>query len=57
MVKKQHANVGETGLIPGSGRSSGEEHGNPLQYFCLGNPTDRRTWRAIVHGVAESDVT
>ena len=29
------------GLIPGSGRSAGEGNGNPLQYSCLGNPTDR----------------
>ena len=45
-------------LIPGSGRSPGEGNGNPLQYFCLGNPIDRGTWRATVHGVAkESDTT
>ena len=25
-----------------------------LQYSCLGNPTDRGAWRAIVHGVAKS---
>ena len=57
MVKKLHANVGDTGLIPGSGRPPGEGHGNPLQYSCLGNPSDRRTWRAIVQEVAESDKT
>ena len=28
----------DTGLIPGSGRSPGEGHGNPLQYSCLENP-------------------
>ena len=39
---------------PGSGRSSGEGNGNPLQYTCLENPMD---WRAIVHGVTESDTT
>ena len=45
-------------LIPGSGRSPGEGNGTPLQYFCLGNPIDRGTWRATVHGVAkESDTT
>ena len=38
-------------LIPGPGRSSGEGHGNPLQYACLGNPTDGGAWRATVHGV------
>ena len=31
-------------LIPGSGRSPGEGSGNPLQYFCLGNPMDRGAW-------------
>ena len=33
--------VGDPGLIPGLGRSSGEGNGNPLQYFCLENPMDR----------------
>ena len=50
-------NAGDPGLIPGSGKSSGEDSGNPLQYSCLGNPMDRGAWRAIVHGVPESDVT
>ena len=45
--------AGDTGLTPGSGRSPGEENGNPLQYFCLKNPMDRETW-AIVHGVTKS---
>ena len=35
--------VGDLGSIPGSGRS-GEGNGNPLQYSCLENPTDRGTW-------------
>ena len=39
MVKNLPA--GDVGLIPGSGRSPGERNGNPLQYFCLGNPMDR----------------
>ena len=34
-------NVGDPGLIPGSGRSAGEGNGNPLQYYCLENPIDR----------------
>ena len=34
--------------------SLGEGDGNLLQYSCLGNPMDRRTWRVIVHGVAKS---
>ena len=45
------------GLIPGSGRSPGGEHGNPLQYSCLENPMDRGAWWAMVHGVTESDTT
>ena len=43
--------------ILGSERSPGGGDGNPLQYFCLGNPMDRGAWRAIVHGIAELDVT
>ena len=39
------------------GRSPGGGHGNPLQYSCLENPTDRGAWRAIVHRVTESDTT
>ena len=36
--------VSHVGLIPGSGRSSGGEHVNPLQYSCLENPLDRGAW-------------
>ena len=46
--------AGNTGVIPGSGRSSGGGHDNPLQYSCLENPVDRGVWQAAVHGVAES---
>ena len=35
-------------------RLGGEGNGNPLQYFCLGNPMNRGAWRATVHGVAKS---
>ena len=52
-VKNLFANAGDLrdmGLIPGSGRSSGEGNGNPLQYSCLENPMDRRVWRVTVHG-------
>ena len=37
MVKKSACNDGDQGSIPGLGRSSGEENGNPLQYSCLEN--------------------
>ena len=47
------ANAGDTGSIPGSGRSSGEGYGYPLQYSCLGNPVDREAWWAIDHGGAK----
>ena len=54
VVKESACQAGDAGLIPGSGRSPGKGNGNPLQYFCLGNPMDRGTWRATVHGVAKS---
>ena len=44
----------DAGLIPGWGRSPGGGNGNPLQHSCLGNPMDRGTWRATVHGVIKS---
>ena len=44
----------EVDLIPGSGRSPGGGHANPLQYSYLENPMDRRAWWATVHGVAKS---
>ena len=54
MVKNLPANVGDTGSIPGSGRSPGERNGNPFQYSCLGNPKDGGAWWETVHGVAKS---
>ena len=54
MVKASARNAGDLGLIPGSGRSTGEGNGNPLQYPCLENPKDRGTWWATDHGVAKS---
>ena len=54
VVKNLPAKAGDLGLIPGLGRGPGERNGNPLQYSCLGNPTDSRAWRATVHGVAKS---
>ena len=58
MVKNPPANAGDTGSTHGSGITSGEGNGNPLQYSCLENPMDRGAYRAIIHGVAKvSDTT
>ena len=56
-VKNPPANSGDirdASLIPGSGRSPGGGHRNPLQYSCLENPMDRGAWQATVHRVAKS---
>ena len=45
------------GSIPGSGRSPGKGHGNPLQYSSLEIPIDSGDWQATIHGIAESDMT
>ena len=50
------ANAGDLASIPGSGRSPGGGNGNPLQYSCLGNPTDREAWWATVHGVTRDRI-
>ena len=47
--KESPCNAGDSDSIPGSGRSTGRDHGNPLQYSCMKNPTDRGAWRATVH--------
>ena len=52
--KESACNAGDPGLIPGSGRSSGEINGNPLQYSCLENPMDREARWAAVYGVSKS---
>ena len=49
--------AGDTGSVPGWGRSPGGGKGNPPRYACLETPTDRGAWRATVHGGAESDTT
>ena len=49
--------IRDQGSIPGSGRSPGGEHGNPLQYPCLENPMDRGAWRATVYRVAQLGTT
>ena len=57
MVKNLLVNVGDirdASSIPGSGRSLGGEHGNPLQYSCLGNSMERGAWQATVHGVIKN---
>ena len=48
-------NAGKADSIPGSGRSPGEENGNPLQYSCLENPMDRETWQDVIEAM-ESQV-
>ena len=60
VVKNSHVSAGDmrdAGLIPGSGRSPGGGHGNPLQYSCLKNRMDRGAWWATVRRVAESNMT
>ena len=57
VVKNLPVNAGEirdTDSIPESERSPGRGHSNPLQYSCLGNPTDRGAWWSTVHRVAQS---
>ena len=57
MVKNLHVNVGnvrDVDLIPGSERSPGGGHGNPLQDSCLENPVDGGALWATVHGVSKS---
>ena len=56
-VKNLPKNAGDAGLIPGLGRSPREENGNPLQYSCLGNSTDKGAWWATVHGVTKESET
>ena len=52
--KESACNEGDSGLIPGSGRSPGRGNGNPLQYSSLGNSMDRGAWQATIHGVTKS---
>ena len=56
-VKNLPANLGDIrdiGSIPGSGRSPGGRHGNPLPYSCLENPMDKGAWQTIVREVTKS---
>ena len=52
--KESACSAGESGSIPGSGRSTGEGVGYPLQCSCLENPRDSRAWWAAIYGVAQS---
>ena len=52
--KESACNAGDPGLIPGSGRSTGEGNSYPLQYSCLENSMDRGIWQAIVHETAKN---
>ena len=55
--KESACNAGDTGDTDStseSGRFPGGGHGNPLQYSCLENSTDRGAWWAMVHGVTKS---
>ena len=54
VVKNPPAIAGDTGSIPGSGRSPGGGNGNPLQYSSLKNPMDTGAWWTTVHGPAKS---
>ena len=53
-LKESDCNAGNTGSIPGKGRSPGEGNCYPLRYSCLENSMDRGAWRAIVHGITKS---
>ena len=57
VVKHPPANAGDVrdvGSIPGSGRSPGGGHSNPLQHSSLENPMDIGAWWAVVHRVTKS---
>ena len=59
VVKNLPATVGDikdAGSIPGSGRSPGGGHGDPLQYSCLENPMDRGALWFTVHGIASIQI-
>ena len=54
LIKNLPASTGDSGSIPGSGRSPGEGNDNLLQYCCLGNPMDRGVRWATVHRVIKT---
>ena len=53
-ISQKYRNAGDLDLIPGLGRSPGGAHGNPRQYSCLENPSDRGALWATVHEVSKS---
>ena len=56
-VKNLPANAGvirDAGSVPGSGKSPGGGHGNPLQYSCLENRINKGAWQATVHRVTQN---
>ena len=58
MGKESVCNAGDTGSIPGLGRSPGGWHDNPLRYSCLESPMDRGAWQIMGHkSRKESDTT
>ena len=60
VVKNPPANtedIRDPGSVPGSGRSPGGGHGNPLQYSCLENPMDRGTWWASQKDLGMTEAT
>ena len=52
--KESASNEGDLGIIPGWGRSPGEENGYPLPCSCLKNSMNRDAWRTTVHGITKS---
>ena len=52
--KESACKEGDPGSFPGLGRFPEEGNGNPSQYSCLENSTDRGAWQATVHGIAKS---
>ena len=52
--KECACSAGDSGLIPGLARSSGERNDNPLRYSCLENPMDKGAWWAVGHGTVKT---
>ena len=52
--KESACSAGDTGLIPGTGRSPGEGNSKPLQYSCLENSMDRVAWLSVAYEFTKS---